>query len=94
MVEMTAILSSQVPISAPDKTALAPKSAARAGASELDGRRDQLQNLIDTNTSQAQLAAERGDVAAAARLILAALDGERRIAATNPQVMQLIRPRA
>jgi hypothetical protein len=50
--------------------------------------------LIDTNTSQAQLAAERGDVAAAARLILAALDGERRMAATNPQVLQLIRPRA
>ena len=94
MVEMTAILSSQVPIAAPDQAASAPKPAARAGASDLDGRRDQLTNLIYTNTSQAQLAAERGDVAAAARLILAALDGERRMAATNPQVLQLIRPRA
>ena len=94
MVEMTAIFSSQVPIAAPEQTASGPKPAARAGASELDGRRDQLTNLIHANTSQAQLAAERGDVAAAARLILAALDGERRMAATNPQVLQLIRPRA
>jgi len=60
----------------------------------LDGQREQLQNLINANTSQARLAAERGDVAAAARLILAALDGERRMAATNPQVLQVIRPRA
>ncbi|MEB3326123.1 MAG: hypothetical protein VKI39_00275 [Synechococcus sp.] len=91
---MTAILTSQVPIPSLERTATTPKPAARGGTSELDGQREQLQNLINANTSQARLAAERGDVAAAARLILAALDGERRMAATNPQVLQVIRPRA
>jgi hypothetical protein len=66
----------------------------RACGLELDGLRDQLQHLIQANSTQAQLAAEQGDLANAARFILAALDGERRMAATNPQVVQLIRPRA
>ena len=91
---MTVIVSTPVPTSASVSTSSASKLPLRAGGLELDGRRDQLQHLIHANSTQAQLAAEQGDLANAARFILAALDGERRMAATNPQVVQLIRPRA
>ncbi len=89
---MTVIVSTPVPTSALVSTSSPPKLPLRAGG--LDGRRDQLQHLIHANSTQAQLAAEQGDLAKAARFILAALDGERRMEATNPQVVQLIRPRA
>lgn len=42
---------------------------------------------------QARGAAERGDTAAAAQLILEALDCERRAGSLGPQVLQLIKPR-
>jgi len=41
----------------------------------------------------ARNAAERGDIAASARLILDALDLERRAGGLGPQVLQLIKPR-
>jgi hypothetical protein len=91
---MTVIVSTPEPTSALVSTSSPPKLPLRAGGLELDGLRDQLQHLIQANSTQAQLAAEQGDLANAARFILAALDGERRMAATNPQVVQLIRPRA
>jgi hypothetical protein len=58
-----------------------------------DERRGQLQLAIRDHEARAQLAAEQGDLAQAARFILAALDGERRMASTGPQVLQLIKPR-
>jgi hypothetical protein len=42
---------------------------------------------------QAKESAESGDLAAAARLILQALDCERRAGGLGPQVLQLIKPR-
>jgi hypothetical protein len=58
-----------------------------------DERRDQLQLAIRDHEARAQLAVAQGDLAQAARFILAALDGERRMASTGPQVLQLIKPR-
>lgn len=75
------------------------KPARRLGSSgsvkgaESDGRRDQLQRLIRDHAALAQQAAEQGDLAQAARFILAALDGERQMASKGPQVLQLIKPR-
>ena len=42
---------------------------------------------------RAREAAEAGDIAEAARLILKALDCERRLASRGPQILQLIKPR-
>jgi hypothetical protein len=42
---------------------------------------------------RAQAAAEAGDIAAAAQLILKALDCERRLTSRGPQILQLIKPR-
>jgi hypothetical protein len=42
---------------------------------------------------EARRAAESGDVAASARLILESLDCERRAGGIGPQVLQLIKPR-
>jgi type VI protein secretion system component VasF len=58
-----------------------------------DERRGQLQRAIRDHEAQAQQAAEQGDLVQAARFILAALDSERRMASTGPQVLQLIKPR-
>jgi len=55
---------------------------------------DQLERQIDQCYAQAKEGAARGDIGAAAKLILAALDLERRLAARGPQVLQLIKPRA
>ena len=52
-----------------------------------------IQQRIAHCLTQAKDAAAQGDVAASARLILAALDGERRLASRGPQVLQLIKPR-
>ncbi|MGL6135174.1 MAG: hypothetical protein ACRC1L_13450 [Prochlorococcaceae cyanobacterium] len=43
---------------------------------------------------QARAAANAGEIEQCARAILAALDCERRLAATGPQVLQLIKPRS
>lgn len=42
---------------------------------------------------RAREAAEAGDIAEAAHLILKALDCERRLAGRGPQILQLIKPR-
>jgi hypothetical protein len=44
--------------------------------------------------AQARSAAERGDLEAAARTILEALDCERKADGLGPQVLQLIKPRS
>lgn len=68
--------------------------ALRQGRSTIDG--DQRKLLLSRASdlhSHARDAAERGDVADAARSILAALDCERRAGGLGPQVLQLIKPR-
>ena len=64
-----------------------------SAAPEPDERRRQLQRAIRDHEARAQQAAEQGDLVQAARFILAAVDGERRMASTGPQVLQLIKPR-
>ena len=58
---------------------------------------DQKKNLIgqaSAHEAAAEAAAVQGDIEAAARLILRALDCERRAGSLGPQVLQLIKPRA
>lgn len=57
------------------------------------GQRDSLRLTAQRFEAQAQLAAEQGDIAESAKAILSALDCERRMAASGPQVLQLIKPR-
>lgn len=55
------------------------------------------QQLLDQATelyARASHAAEEGDVPSSARLILEALDCERRAGGIGPQVLQLIKPRS
>ncbi len=52
-----------------------------------------LKQRIDLALNQAEQAAAGGDIAAAAKMILSALDAERRLASRGPQVLQLIKPR-
>lgn len=66
----------------------------RAKSILADGRRDQFQLDAKRHDQDARAAAERGDIEAAARSILALLDCERRLASSGPQVMQVIKPRA
>ena len=56
--------------------------------------RQQLLDQAGSLFEQASRQAEQGDVAASARLILEALDCERRAGGVGPQVLQLIKPRA
>ena len=64
--------------------------AARDGAD----RRAHLKDAIRAHEVQAQQAALQGDLAQAGKSILAALDAERRMAGSGPQVLQVIKPRA
>ena len=89
---MTAILSTPGQMS---RSALPARSASPSGGGADGGdRRARLQQVILANETSAQQAAQQGDLVQAARHILAALDGERRIAASGPQVLQVIKPRA
>ena len=78
-VEMTAIFTS------PARTSSLAAPSANA--------RERFLVSIRADEARARLAAEQGDLSQAARFIIAALDGERRMAATGPQVLQLIKPR-
>ena len=60
--------------------------------SEVDQRQRLLGRASDLHSS-ARDAAERGELATAARSILEALDCERRAGGLGPQVLQLIKPR-
>jgi len=63
----------------------------RDAATRDDGQRlAQEQVQLDR---RARAAAEAGDIAEAAQLILKALDCERRLASRGPQILQLIKPR-
>ena len=76
----------------------APSSTARlldlrAKSQQVDGQREQLRQDVLRHDGVARSAAERGDIDAAARAILAMLDCERRLVGTGPQVLQVIKPR-
>lgn len=77
----------------------APPSAARSlptsstNASLEPSERHHLLQRADDHDRQARQSAEDGDLATAARLILRALDCERRAGGLGPQVLQLIKPR-
>jgi hypothetical protein len=68
-------------------------SLASDAARKVADCRAHLQDAIRAHEAQAQQAAQQGDVAGAARCILAALDAERRMAGSGPQVLQVIKPR-
>jgi hypothetical protein len=59
---------------------------------ETTDRHDLLQRAEDFDR-QARQAAEMGDLATSARLLLQSLDCERRAGGLGPQVLQLIKPR-
>lgn len=63
----------------------------RVGGSGLDSA--QLEAQLLQLDRQARAAAECGEVSEAARLILKAMDCERRLASRGPQILQLIKPR-
>ena len=64
-----------------------------AGASAAD-ERAALSHRIARLEAEGRLAAEQGDLAAAARSVLELLDCERRAGHSGPQVLQLIKPRS
>ena len=66
-----------------------PNLRERAAAHEQDKLRQQLDQAL----AKAEAAAAQGDIASSAKLILTALDCERRLASRGPQVLQLIKPR-
>jgi hypothetical protein len=75
----------------PSRPAAAPQVvSAKAAAGE---QRLRLQRERDSQERRAREAAEAGDVETCARAILAALDCERRLQGSGPQVMQVIKPR-
>lgn len=59
-----------------------------------EGRQAQLHAEARCHEAAAREAAERGDIEASAKSILALLDCERRVGAQAPQVMQVIKPRS
>jgi hypothetical protein len=63
------------------------------GRPEKADQRQQLLSQADRFHQQAMHSAEQGDFEASARLILQALDCERRAGGLGPQVLQLIKPR-
>jgi hypothetical protein len=79
---------SPLPVSAPP----AKSASAALGEDRCDHRRQFLDQANAFN-EQARQAADAGDVSGAARLILMALDCERRAGGLGPQVMQVIKPR-
>jgi hypothetical protein len=75
----------------PSRPVAAPQAvSAKAAAGE---QRLRLQSERDSQERRAREAAEAGDVETCARAILAALDCERRLQGSGPQVMQVIKPR-
>ena len=69
------------------------KPATSRRCEERGDHRRQFLDQANGFNEQARQAADEGDVSGAARLILMALDCERRAGGLGPQVMQVIRPR-
>ena len=77
----------------PGSPAQAAKSAVSRSCEERGDHRRQFLDQANGFNEQARIAADEGDVSGAARLILMALDCERRAGGLGPQVMQVIKPR-
>jgi len=69
------------------------KSAPSRNCEERGDHRRQFLNQAESFNEQARQAADEGDVSGAARLILMALDCERRAGGLGLQVLQVIKPR-
>jgi hypothetical protein len=80
-------------LSSPTASPPAPRPTRPPVASIEASDRHDLQQRADDLDRQARQAAEVGDLATAARLILQSLDCERRAGGLGPQVLQLIKPR-
>lgn len=76
----------------PSPRPVAGQPPCRSGSN--DARTESLQQEALRHDLAARAAAERGDMAASARAILAFLDCERRLRGTGPQVIQVIKPRS
>ena len=81
------------PTLTPVRSQPAQRPPARSALVDPSHRHDLLKQAA-TIEQQARLAAEQGDLANSARLILEAMDCERRAGGLGPQVLQLIKPRA
>lgn len=93
---MTPLTLSRPGSATPTRTAFAAQVVKLAPSRTCDERGDHRRQFIDQANGfndQARLAADGGDVSGAARLILMALDCERRAGGLGPQVMQVIKPR-
>lgn len=74
-------------------TLLPPSSKSIASATPAVDQRPRLQAELALSEQQATSAVQAGDLDQAAKAILNALDCERRLACSGPQVLQLIKPR-
>jgi hypothetical protein len=85
------------PVSAlPTRSGLSGQTVKSAASRSCDERGDHRRQFLDQANGfneQARLAADEGDVSGAARLILMALDCERRAGGLGLQVMKVIKPR-
>lgn len=93
---MTPLTLSRPGSAVPTRTPLSAQAAKSAPSRTCDERGDHRRQFLDQANGfneQARLAADEGDVSGAARLILMALDCERRAGGLGPQVMQVIKPR-
>jgi hypothetical protein len=77
----------------PEVSAQAGKPSATRSCDERGDHRRQFLDQASSFNQQARQAADDGDVSGAARLILMALDCERRAGGLGLQVMQVIKPR-
>jgi len=77
----------------PEVSAQAGKPSASRSCDERGDHRRQFLDQASSFNQQARQAADEGDVSGAARLILMALDCERRAGGLGLQVMQVIKPR-
>ncbi|MEY4298358.1 MAG: hypothetical protein RLZZ423_1537 [Cyanobacteriota bacterium] len=66
----------------------------RSESAQQGSQRSDLQRQASAHEAAAAAAAAAGDLETSARLILQALDCERRAGGVGPQVLQLIKPRS
>ncbi|MFM7266799.1 MAG: hypothetical protein ACKOZW_14655 [Cyanobium sp.] len=76
-------------LGSPTPSAALPSGHGQAGPEQ----RQRFLSRAEDLHGKARLRAEEGDIEASARLILQALDCERRAGGLGPQVLQLIKPR-
>lgn len=80
-------------LSSPTASPLSQRTSRPLGGSNEASDRGDLLKRAGAFDQQAREAAEAGDLATSARLILQSLECERRAGGLGPQVLQLIKPR-